>query len=148
MQIMAIQSKTRAGEGVPVTVSFSDSINLINKQIHWSPKGVSLLTKWPFRVGAEVEFAFDYQGERHCCTGVVVACYPLRRPLGYYQTVLFFVETPCSKLQKAACDCRLAHERHYPQDENLFPTGDAATDGASHDGAGSPPRDRTAHARH
>src|SRR5271154_6691493 len=112
---MAIQSKTGAGEGVRVTVSFSDSIKLIKKQIHWSPKGVSLLTKWPFRVGAEVEFAFDHQGERHCCTGVVVTCHPLRRPLGFYEIVLYFVETPCSKLQKAACDCQLAQDGHKPQ---------------------------------
>ena len=105
---MPIQSKTRAGVGVHVTVSFSDSINLIKDQVKWSPKGVSLLTKWPFRVGAEVEFAFDHRGERHCCTGVVVACHPLRRPLGFFETVLFFVETPCSKLQKAASACRLA----------------------------------------
>ena len=107
---MAIQNKTRATEGTRVTVSYSDSINLVKKQVQWSPKGVSLLTKWPFRVGAEVEFAFDHQSERHCCTGVVVACHPLRRPLGFYETVLYFVETPCSALQKAAHDCRL-HEQ-------------------------------------
>src|ERR1039458_2091051 len=117
---MAIQSKTRAGEGRRVTVSFSDSIDLIKDQIHWSPKGVSLLTKWPFRVGAEIEFAFDHQGERHCCTGVVVACHPLRRPLGFFETVLFFVETPCSKLQKAASDCRLDREQHDPRGETPF----------------------------
>jgi hypothetical protein len=108
---MAIQSKTRSDERVQVTVSFSDSINLVKKQVKWSPKGVSLLTKWPFRVGAEVEFAFDHQGERHCCTGIVVSCHPLRRPPGCYETILYFVETPCTKLQKAACDCQLAHER-------------------------------------
>ena len=104
---MAIQNKTRVGEGTRVTVSYSDSINLVKKQVQWSPKGVSLLTKWPFRVGAEVEFAFDHQRARHCCTGVVVACHPLRRPLGFYETVLYFVETPCSELQKAAFACRL-----------------------------------------
>jgi hypothetical protein len=110
MQIMAIQSKPRAEAGTRVTVSFSDSINLIKKQIRWSPKGVSLLTKWPFRVGAEVEFAFDHLGERHCCTGIVVACHALPRQEGYYEVSLFFVETPCSTFQKAACDCRLAPE--------------------------------------
>jgi hypothetical protein len=115
MHVMAIQSKTRAGEGPRVTVSFSDSIDLVKKQVRWSPKGVSLLTKWPFQVGAEVEFAFDHQGERHCCTGVVVACHPLRRPLGCYETVLYFVETPCSKLQKAALDCQLAHGHEMDQ---------------------------------
>src|SRR5476651_983917 len=137
---MPIQSKTRAGEGVRVTVSFSDSIDLIKKQVHWSPKGVSLLTKWPFRVGAEVEFAFDHQGERHCCTGIVVACHPLRRPLGFFETVLFFVETPCSKLQKAACDCRLAHEQDHPQGKTQFTTDNHALDGASHHVAGSTSR--------
>jgi hypothetical protein len=145
--VMAIQSKTGAGGGVRVTVSFSDSINLVNKQIHWSPKGVSLLTKWPFRVGAEVEFAFDHQGERHCCTGIVVACHPLRQPLGFFQTVLFFVETPCSKLLKAASDCRLAHELHLPPGETGVTTGGPALDGASHDAAGSSARVRSAHAR-
>jgi len=109
---MAIRSKTRAKKSAPVTVSYSDSIRLIKKQVQWSPKGVSIMTKWPFRVGAEVEFAFDHQGERHCCTGIVVACHPLRRPEGLFETVLFFVETPCSALQKAACDCRLA-PKHY-----------------------------------
>src|SRR5258706_7480377 len=131
MHVMAIQSKTRSGEGVQVTVSFSDSINLVKKQVKWSPKGVSLLTKWPFRVGAEVEFAFDHQGERHCCTGVVVACHPLRRPLGFYQTVIYFVETPCSKLQKAACDCQLAHEQHDPQGEAQVATDEQATEAFS-----------------
>lgn len=105
---MAIRNKTRDNQDGAVTVSYSDSIRLIKNQVQWSPKGVSLLTKWPFRVGAEVEFAFDHQGARHCCSGVVVACHPLRRPEGYFETVLFFVETPCSALQKAACDCRLA----------------------------------------
>lgn len=147
MHVMAIQSKTRADEGKRVTVSFSDSIDLIKDQIHWSPKGVSLLTKWPFRVGAEVEFAFDHRGERHCCTGVVVACHPLRRPLGFYEIVLFFVETPCSKLQKAACACRLAQERHDSQDETPSTADDHAMNGASLDGVGSSSQGRSAHSR-
>jgi hypothetical protein len=110
MRIMAINRKMRADEPLRVTVSFSDSIDLIKDQVQWSPKGVSLLTKWPFQVGAEVEFAFDHHRKRHCCIGVVVACRPLRQPLGCYETVLYFVETPCSSLQKAACDCQLARE--------------------------------------
>ena len=108
---MAIQNKTRQPEGERVTVSYSDSINLIKKQVKWSPKGVSLLTKWPFQVGAEVEFAFDHQNERHCCSGVVVSCHPLRRPLGLFETVLYFVETPGTKLQEAACACQLNREK-------------------------------------
>jgi len=144
---MAIPNKTRAGGEPRVTVSFSDSINLVKKQIHWSPKGVSLLTKWPFRVGAEVEFAFDHRGERHCCTGVVVACHPLRRPSGFYEIVLFFVETPCSELQKAACACRLAQEEQDRRDEARFASGDEARDGALHDSDGSSSRLRSAHAR-
>jgi hypothetical protein len=103
---MAIQTKTRAGDDGRVTVSFSDSIDLAKKQVQWSPKGVSLLTKWPFQVGAEVEFAFDHQGERHCCAGVVVACRPQEGQ--FFETTLYFVETPCSSLQKAASDCKLA----------------------------------------
>jgi len=134
--LMAIQSKTRADEGVRVTVSYSDSIDLAKKQVQWSPKGVSLLTKWPFRVGAEVEFAFDHRGERHCCTGIVVACHPLRRPLGFFETVLYFVETPCTKLQKAACDCRLAREQDH-QDETRFTTGNPAVEGVSSMGNGA-----------
>jgi hypothetical protein len=130
---MAIQTKTRAGAETRVTVSYSDSINLIKDQVQWSPKGVSLLTKWPFRVGAEVEFAFDYRGERHCCAGVVVSCHPLQRQLGFYETVLYFVETPCSKLQKAACACQLARE----QDELPMMPDDEPMDGAAHDGAES-----------
>jgi hypothetical protein len=143
---MAIQSKTGA-EGVRVTVSFSDSINLIKEQIHWSPKGVSLLTKWPFRVGAEVEFAFDHQGERHCCTGVIVACHPLRRPSGFYQILLFFVETPCSKLQKAACDCQLAHEQEHPQGKTQSTADAPAMGGTSRNGASSSSRIRSTHTR-
>ncbi len=107
---MALQSKSRTKVESQVTVSFSDSINLIKDQVQWSPKGVSLLTKWPFAEGTEVEFAFDHQGERHCCSGVVVACHPLREPRGYFETVLYFVDTPCHKLRKAACDCRLARD--------------------------------------
>ena len=107
---MAIQSKSGAKEGTPVTVSFSDSIALVKEQIQWTPKGVCLLTKWPFRVGAEVEFAFDHKGERHVCTGVVVACAPLHEPEDHYEVVLYFVETPGSKLQKAACACKLAKQ--------------------------------------
>jgi hypothetical protein len=119
---MAIQNKSRANEGTRVTVSYSDSIDLPQKEFQWSPKGVSLLTKWPFNVGAEVEFAFDHQSERHCCTGVVVACRPLQRPLGFYETVLYFVETPCSELQKAASACRLA-------DRNLGANGKNSASG-------------------
>ena len=107
---MALQSKSRLDDGDRVTVSYSDSINLIKDQINWTPRGVSLLTKWHFAEGAEVEFAFDHQGKRHCCTGVVVACHPLQEPRGCFETVLYFVETPCSTLQKAACDCRLAKD--------------------------------------
>jgi len=107
---MAIRTKTKADEGERVTVNFSDSINLVKNQVKWSPKGVSLLTKWPFQVGAEVEFAFDHQGERHCCIGVVVACRDHPSQPGFFETVLYFVETPCPELQKAACDCQLAHE--------------------------------------
>jgi len=144
---MATQNKTRAGGGKRVTVSYSDSINLVKKHVKWSPKGVSLLTKWPFRVGAEVEFAFDHQNERHCCTGVVVACHPLRRPLGFYETVLYFVETPCNKLQKAACDCRLCNEKHDSADGLVSNLGDDSTSDASHDGAVASPRGRSAQTR-
>jgi hypothetical protein len=105
---MPASSKTRQPVGPQVTVNFSDSINLGPKQVEWSPKGVSLLTKWPFSVGAEVEFAFDHQGARHCCAGVVVACRPLAKPENHYETVLYFVETPCREAQKAAHDCQLA----------------------------------------
>src|ERR1700733_6261107 len=98
MLVMAIQSKTRSEVEPRVTVSFSDSIDLVKKQVKWSPKGVSLLTKWPFQVGAEVEFAFDHQGERHCCTGIVVSCHPLEQPQGCYDTTLYFVETPCTHM--------------------------------------------------
>jgi hypothetical protein len=117
---MAISSKSRAIEGARVTVNFSDSIDLIDNQIHWTPKGVSLLTKWAFVEGTEVEFAFEHQGERHCCAGVVVACHPLRRPTGHFEVILFFVETPCSKLQKAACDCRLARAEEMRQSEDRY----------------------------
>jgi hypothetical protein len=108
---MAASTKTRQNDRSPVTVSYSDSINLVRQQVQWSPKGVSLLTKWPFEVGAEVEFAFDHQGERHSCTGVVVACRPLPKPANHYDTVLYFVESPCAKALKAACDCKLADEQ-------------------------------------
>ena len=111
---MAAPTKTRQRES-NVTVSFSDSINLVRQQVQWSPKGVSLLTKWPFAVGAEIEFAFDHQGERHCCSGVVVACRPLTKPANHYETVLYFVESPCAKALKAACECKLAEAEHYPQ---------------------------------
>jgi len=134
---MAIQSKTRAGEGTKVTVSYSDSINLIKDQVRWSPKGVSLLTKWPFRVGAEVEFAFDHQGERYCCSGVVVACHQLGESLGLYETVLFFVETPCHKLQKAAQACQLAREHELAE-------GKVGSNGVPHDDTASSTRSRSA----
>ena len=105
---MAMQTKTRGGVDGRVTVNFSDSVDLAKDQVQFSPKGVSILTKWPFQVGAEVEFAFDHLNERHCCSGVVVACRPVPRQAGFFETVLYFVETPCTSLQKAACDCKLA----------------------------------------
>ena len=120
---MSIPSNDRAGRGARVTVSFSDSINLVKEQVHWTPKGVSLLTKWFFEEGTEVEFAFDHQGERHCCSGVVVACHPIRQLSGCFETVLYFVETPCIKLQKAASDCRLAPEVNIPRPEAGFIAG-------------------------
>jgi hypothetical protein len=107
---MPLQSKSGINESKRVTVSFSDSIDLANEQVQWTPKGVCLMTKWRFAEGVEVEFAFDHQGERHCCSGVVVACHPLNEPQGCFETILYFVDTPCSKLQKAACDCNLARD--------------------------------------
>jgi hypothetical protein len=105
---MPLPPKTKDGSGV--TVSFSDSVRLVLDHVHWSPKGVRLLTKWHFAEGAEVEFAFDHKGERHCCVGVVVGCRPLRQPAGMYETMLYFIDTPCTKLQRAACDCRLSRD--------------------------------------
>jgi hypothetical protein len=107
---MAQSTKSRNQQGERVRVSFSDSIDLINDQIEWTPKGVSLLTKWHFAEGTEVEFAFDYRGERHRCPGVVVGCHPLRQPQGFFETVLYFVDPPCSKSHQAACECRLARD--------------------------------------
>jgi len=60
---MALQNKSGISETKRVTVSFSDSIDLANEQVQWTPKGVSLMTKWHFAEGVEVEFAFDHQGE-------------------------------------------------------------------------------------
>jgi len=119
---MSIPSKSsRVNRGVSVTVSFSDSIRVVRDEVHWTPKGVRLLTKWYFAEGTEIEFAFDHRGERHCCSGVVVACRPLRVPRGLYETVLFFVEVPCSELQKAACDCQLQRQGLHPsRDETHF----------------------------
>jgi hypothetical protein len=145
--VMAIQTKTAGDEGIPVTVSFSDSINLVKEQVRWSPKGVSLLTKWPFRVGVEIEFAFDHRGERHCCLGVVVACRPLDRPLDHFETVLFFVETPCSELQKAASDCRLAHEHEQARGKTQVPSTGGNVDETNHDSAVASTRVRSVHSR-
>ncbi len=114
---MALQNKSGISETKRVTVSFSDSIDLANEQVQWTPKGVSLMTKWHFAEGVEVEFAFEHQGERHCCSGVVVACMPLREPEGCFETILYFVDTPCSKLQKAASDCNLARDGHVSKRE-------------------------------
>jgi hypothetical protein len=123
---MALPSKSKIG--TQVTVSFSDSIRLIRDQVDWTPQGVRLLTKWHFGEGTEVEFAFDHKGERHCCVGIVVGCRPLRQPAGFFETVLFFIETPCTRLQKAACDCRLARAGHIPRDEIHFTvTGQSRT---------------------
>lgn len=126
---MPLPSKSKISNHPPVTVSFSDSISLIREQIDWTPKGVRLLTKWHFAEGTEVEFAFDHRGERHCCSGIVVGCHPLRRPAGFFETVLFFIETPCTRLQKAACDCRLAREEH--RDETHFTMTTPSDDGTS-----------------
>jgi hypothetical protein len=125
-----------------VTVSFSDTVNLPRERVQWTPKGVQLLTKWPFPEGTELEFAFDHRGERHCCVGVVVACHPSRQPAGFYETVLYFIETPCTKLQKAACDCRLAPDDYSPDSEihlahhnGADPSGGRGRSAAMKDGA-------------
>jgi hypothetical protein len=97
-----------------VTLSYSDSIDLVNHQIEWSPKGVSLITKWPFAEGREIEFSFVHQGRRHRCIGTVVACHALREPRGFYSTLLYFVDEPCRQACAAACDCHLADEVHRP----------------------------------
>jgi hypothetical protein len=99
-----------SGKGQSITVSFHDSIALVKNQIRWTPKGVTLLTKWHFDEGAEVEFGFEHNGEKHLCSGIVVACHPLRNPTGHFSTVLFFVEAPGAKLHQAACDCRLQED--------------------------------------
>lgn len=116
---MTSSNKARAGGGERVTISFSDSIDLPHDHVHWCSKGVSLLTKWHFLQGTEIEFAFEHRGRRHCCTGIVVLCQPLRERLGYYAIVLYFVETPCTKAQKAASACRLAREITPPDYAHL-----------------------------
>lgn len=113
MSSRTIANRMRDGAD-SVVISFSDTVRLPRKKVSWTPNGVSLVTKWPFTVGAEVEFAFDHAGKKHCCVGVVVSCRPLNRPAGHYSTVLYFVEVPCDELRHAACDCQLADPRHRP----------------------------------
>jgi hypothetical protein len=119
---MSMSSKSGVARGVPVIVNFSDSIRLVRDQIDWTPRGVRLVSKWHFDEGTEIEFAFDHRGARHCCSGIVVGCHPLREPRGLYEMVLFFVEVPCSELQKAACDCRLHRQNRHSGDETHFTT--------------------------
>jgi hypothetical protein len=97
-----------------VTINFSDKIQLTRKHVEWTPNGVSLLTKWPFAVGTEVEFAFEHASARHCCIGIVVSCQPVLRTPGLFSTILYFIEVPCNELRHAACDCQLAHPKHRP----------------------------------
>jgi hypothetical protein len=115
---MRSNGKSKANREAKVTVSFSDSVNVGRNHVQWTPKGVQLLTKWPFAEGTELEFAFDYRGERHCHVGVVVACHPLKEPAGLFETVLYFIETPCHEHRKAARDCRLAPEDYLPEEES------------------------------
>jgi hypothetical protein len=51
-------SETTRRQATSVTINFSDTIQLRKKQVELTPHGVSLITKWPFAEGAEVEFAF------------------------------------------------------------------------------------------
>ena len=136
---MATPRKPKVEEGVHVLVNFTGSVRLIRDQVDWTPRGVRLLTKWYFDEGTEVEFAFDHGNERHCCSGMVVGCRPLREPRGFFETVLFFIETPCREHQKAACACRLAREGTMVRDETHFTATPAAAlrDGAARDGARS-----------
>ncbi len=113
MSSRATSDRMTNGAG-SVTISFSDTLQLPRTKVEWTPSGVSLVTKWPFDVGAEVEFAFEHGGKKHCCIGIVVSCRPLSRQPGHYSTVLYFVEVPCDELRHAACDCHLAHPRHRP----------------------------------
>lgn len=110
--------KSKANREAQVTVSFSDSVNVGRNHVQWTPKGVRLLTKWPFVLGTELEFAFDHRGERHCHVGVVVACHPLKEPAGLFETILYFTETPCTEHRKAARDCRLAPGDYLPEEES------------------------------
>jgi hypothetical protein len=118
---MRSNGKSKANREAKVTVSFSDSVNVGRNHVQWTPKGVQLLTKWPFAEGTELEFAFDHRGERHCHVGVVVACHPLKEPAGLFETVLYFTETPCPEHRKAARDCRLAPEDSSADEESRFP---------------------------
>lgn len=104
-------ASTRGAAGVErITVNFSDSVNLPDDGVRWSPRGVTLRTKWYFPEGTELEFAFDHAGERHCHRGIVVACRPLAAFPRSYLTVLYFFKKPCRKLQRAAHACRLDGE--------------------------------------
>jgi hypothetical protein len=114
---MRANGKSKAPREAQVTVSFSDSVNVGRDHVQWTPKGVRLVTKWPFLEGTELEFAFDHRGERHCHVGVVVACRPIREPAARYEIVLYFIETPCSEHRKAAHDCRLAPEGYRPDEQ-------------------------------
>jgi hypothetical protein len=107
-------SATTRRQATSVIINFSDTLQLQKKQVEWTPHGVSLVTKWPFSVGAEVEFAFEHAETRHCCLGVVVGCQPVPRREGLFSTTLYFIEVPCNELRHAACDCQLAHPKHRP----------------------------------
>jgi hypothetical protein len=115
---MRATGKSKTNREAQVTVSFSDSVNVGRNHVQWTPKGVRLLTKWPFAEGTELEFAFDHRGERHCHVGVVVACHPLKQPAGLFETVLYFIETPCQEHRQAARACRLAPEDDLLAQEN------------------------------
>ena len=114
MSSKSSQTEMTGRQASAVTINFSDTIRLPKKRVEWTPHGVSLLTKWPFAEGAEVEFAFEHAGRRHCCVGIVVTCNPVPRQSGFFDTLIYFVEVPCDELRHAACDCKLAHPRHRP----------------------------------
>jgi hypothetical protein len=124
---MRATGKSKADREAQVTVSFSDSVNVGRNHVQWTPKGVRLLTKWPFVEGTELEFAFDHRGERHCHVGVVVGCRPAPESRGFYEVVLYFIETPCQEHRQAARDCRLAPEDYLPEEENRVSGLDGAT---------------------
>lgn len=88
-----------------VTLNFSDRATFPLQSLSWSENGVTMLTRWFFREGAELELSVQTDSASERCQGVVIACDCLDKSEGIFSTTLYFLDPPANEITEACRRC-------------------------------------------